>query len=129
MRASALAGRDGARLQASGEHTGNLLGLSDQLPERLTLLTDGRSRSVQLGRPEIILKHTTPRHMATASRNSDTVIQTLRRLGQDYVDDRVVATLRIRLSDPDRRQLQPDRRYAPAWVADVILTIAASSVQ
>jgi hypothetical protein len=30
--ASALAGRDGARLQASGAHAANLLGLSDQVP-------------------------------------------------------------------------------------------------
>jgi len=42
--ASALAGRDGARLQASGAHAPNLLGLSDQVPVRLTFLTDGRSR-------------------------------------------------------------------------------------
>jgi hypothetical protein len=66
--ASALAGRDGARLQASGAHAANLLGLSDQVPVRLTFLTDGRSRRVQLGRQQIILKHTTPRQMATAGR-------------------------------------------------------------
>jgi hypothetical protein len=123
--ASALAGRDGARLQASGAHAANLLGLSDQVPVRLTFLTDGRSRRVQLGQQQIILKHTTPRQMATAGRISGTVIQALRWLGQDHVDDRVVVTLRRRLSDADKRQLQQDLRYAPTWVANVMRRVAA----
>lgn len=127
--ASALAGRDGARLQASGAHAANLLGLSDQVPVRLTFLTDGRSRRVQLGRQEIILKHTTPRQMATAGRMSGTVIQALRWLGRDHVDDRVVATLRRRLSDADKRQFQQDLRYAPTWVGDVMRRVATSSVR
>lgn len=127
--ASALAGRDGARLQASGAHAANLLGLSDQVPVRLTFLTDGRSRRVQLGRQEIILKHTTPRQMATAGRISGTVIQALRWLGRDHVDDRVVATLRRRLSDADKRQLQQDLRYAPTWVGDVMRRVATPSVK
>jgi hypothetical protein len=118
--ASALAGRDGARLQASGAHAANLLGLSDQVPVRLTFLTDARSRRVQLGQQQIILKHTTPRQMAAAGRISGTVIQAPRWLGRDQIDDRVVATLRRRLSDADKRQLRQDLRYAPAWVADVV---------
>jgi hypothetical protein len=127
--ASALAGRDGARLQASGAHAANLLGLSNQVPVRLTFLTDGRSRRVQLGRQQIILKHTTPRQMATAGRISGTVIQALRWLGRDHVDDQAVSTLRRRLSDADKRQLQQDLRYAPAWVGDVMRRVATPSAK
>lgn len=126
--AAALAGRDGARLQASGAHAANLLGLSDQVPVRLTFLTDGRSRRVQLGRQQIILKHTTPRQMATAGRISGTVIQALRWLGRDHVDDTVVSTLRRRLSDADKRQLEQDIRYAPTWVGEVLRKVATRSV-
>jgi hypothetical protein len=96
---------------------------------RSTFLTDGRSRRVQLGRQQLVLKHTTPRRMATAGRICGTVIQALRWLGQDHVDDRVVATLRRRLPDADKRQLQQDLRYAPAWVADVMRRIAAPPLQ
>jgi hypothetical protein len=38
------------------------------------------------GQREIILKHTTPRNLATAGRKSGTVIQALRHLGQRHVD-------------------------------------------
>jgi hypothetical protein len=103
--------------------------LSNQVPVRLTFLTDGRSRRVQLGRQQIILKHTTPRQMATAGRISGTVIQALRWLGRDHVDDQVVSILRRRLSDADKRQLQQDLRYAPTWVGDVMRRVATSSVK
>ena len=125
--ASALAGRDGARLQASGAHAANLLGLSEQVPVRLTFLTDGRSRRLRLGKQQVVLKHTTPRQMATAGRVSGTVIQALRWLGRAHVDDRIVAVLRRRLTNADKRLLQQDLRYAPAWVADIMRAVSARS--
>ncbi|MBL8138121.1 MAG: hypothetical protein JNL48_15965 [Acidobacteria bacterium] len=88
-------------------------------------LTDGRSRRVQLGRQQVILKHTTPRQMATAGRISGTVIQALRWLGRDHVNDNVVSTLRRRLSDADKGQLHRELRWAPTWVGDVLRRIAA----
>jgi hypothetical protein len=125
--ALALAGRESARLQASGAHAANLLGLSDQVPVRLTFLTDGRSRRVQLGRQQVVLKHTTPRQMATAGRISGTVIQALRWLGQAHMDEQTIAVLRRRLSASDKRQLRQDLRYAPAWVADIMRMVAEPS--
>ena len=53
----------------------------------------------------------------------------LRWLGRDHGDDRLVATLRRRLSDADKRQLLQDLRYAPTWVADILRSVAAPSVQ
>ena len=101
-------------------------GLSDQVPVRTVFLTDGRSRNVRLGKRQIVLKNTTPRHMATAGRVSGTVIQALRWLGQRHVDDRTVAILRRRLSDSDKRQLLKDLRYAPTWIAEIMRKVAQS---
>jgi hypothetical protein len=122
--AKALSGRDNLRLQASGAHAANLLGLSTQVPIRAVYLTDGRSRKVQLGKRQIILKHTTTRQMATAGRTSGLVIQALRWLGQRNVDDSIVGALRNKLSDNDKQQLLKDLRYAPAWVADTMRKVA-----
>jgi hypothetical protein len=122
--ARALAGRDSSRLQPAGAQAANVLGLSEQVPVRAVFLTDGRARTVRIGRQQVILKHTTPRQMASAGRVSGTVIQALRWLGRPHVDDRVVAALRGRLSDRDKKQLRADLRHAPAWVADVIRRVA-----
>jgi len=80
---------------------------------KIVFLTDGASRRVKLGHREIILKHTTPRNVATAGRKSGTVIQALRHLGQRHVDDKVLAILRRQLNTDDKVQLLKDLKYAP----------------
>ena len=120
----ALKGRDNILLQPSGGYAANLLGLSDQVPMKTVFLTDGPARRVQLGKQVIMLKHTTPRAMATAGRVSGLVIQALRHIGQRYIDDTIVTRLRKRLSDDDRKQLLQDIRYAPAWIAAILRRVA-----
>ena len=91
---------------------------------RIVFLTDGPTRKVQVGRRQIILKRTTPRNMATAGKISGTVIQALRWLGQQHVDDRVVAIIKNKLDDKARQQLMKDVRYAPIWIAEIIRSLA-----
>ena len=122
--AKALAGRDATRLQPSGAYAANLLGLSTQVPMKVVYLTDGRPRTVQIGKRQIILKNTTPRYMATAKRSSGLVIQALRHLGRKNVDQQIIAQLDRRLDDDARKQLMQDIRYAPAWIADIIRRLA-----
>jgi hypothetical protein len=117
--AKALTGRDAIRLQPSGAYAANLLGLSTQVPMKVVYLTDGRSRTVQVGNQQILLKHTTPRNMKTAGKISGLVIQALRHLGRDQVDDDVVSQLDQRLDDAARKQLMKDIRYAPSWIAEI----------
>ena len=120
----ALKGRDNILLQPSGGYAANLLGLSDQVPMKIAFLTDGPGRRVQIGKQVIMLKHTTPRAMASAGRLSGLVIQALCHIGQRHVDDAIVARLQKRLSDDDRTQLLQDIRYAPAWIAAILRRVA-----
>ena len=122
--AKALSGRDAVRVQPAGVYAANLLGLSAQVPMKVVFLTDGASRRVRLGRQEIVLKHTTPRNMATAGRTSGLVIQGVRQIGQRHVSDEMIETLRRKLSDEDKRQLLKDLRYAPAWIAAIMRRVA-----
>jgi hypothetical protein len=120
----ALKGRDKIRLQPSGGYAANLLGLSEQVPMKVVFLTDGPTRRVQLGKQTIMLKRTTPRAMATAGRVSGLVIQALRHIGQRHVDESTVALLRKRLSADDKKQMLKDIRYAPAWIAAIMRSVA-----
>jgi hypothetical protein len=118
--ARALVVRNAIRLQPSGAYAAKVLGLSEQVPSRIVFLTDGPARKVKIGRREILLLHTTPRNMAAAGRKSGTVIQALRYLGKDQVDDRVIAMLRRRIADKDLVSLRRDLVHAPAWIADLL---------
>ena len=118
--ARALVVRDAIRLQLSGAYAANVLGLSEQVPSRIVFLTDGPARKVKIGKREILLQHTIPRNMATAGRKSGTLIQALRYLGQDQVDERVLANLRRYITDADRPAIRKDLHHAPAWIADIL---------
>jgi hypothetical protein len=91
---------------------------------KVVFLTDGPARHVQIGKQLIMLKHTTPRAMASAGRVSGVVIQALRHIGKRQVDDAVVANLQKRLTANDKKQLLKDIRYAPAWIAAILRRVA-----
>jgi len=122
--AAALKGRDAIRLQPTGAYAANILGLSDQVPMRLVFLTDGPSRRVTVGNREIVLKRTTPRNMATAGRASGLVIQALRWLRKDNVDEKVVAKLRRNLKPEDKATLLADAHLAPGWISAIFHQLA-----
>lgn len=117
--AKALAEKDNLKIQPSGAYAANLLGLSNQVPAKIVFLTDGSNRTVIINKQHIILKRTTPKNMATAGRVSGLIIQALRHLGQNHVDDAVIKKLKRKLTDQDKKQLIKDQRYAPVWVGEI----------
>ena len=121
--ARALAGRDATKIQPSGAHAANLLGLTTQIPMKIVYLTDGRSRTVQVGNRQIVLQHREPKNLATAGKISGLVIQALKYLGKDHVDDQLIEQLDRRLSSTDREQLLKDIRYAPEWISKIIIRL------
>jgi hypothetical protein len=112
------------RFQPSGAYSANLLGLTEQVPTRVVLLTDGASKVLRVGRLEILLRHTTPKNMQTAGRFSGLVIQVLRHLGRAQVDAEVLAALRQRLTPEKKACLLLDVRLAPAWIATIMRALA-----
>lgn len=125
--ARALVVRDAIRIQPSGAYAANLLGLSDQVPSRIVFLTDGPTRKVKIGKREIILQHTTPRNMATAGRISGTIIQALRHLGHEQVNDQALAILRRNLAHSERLAILKDLKHAPAWIAEILRRLTEPS--
>ena len=120
----ALVGREATRFQPFGAHAANVLGLTEQVPVRVVFLTDGKSRTVSIGRRKILLRHATPRQMATAGRKSGTIIQALRWLGKRSVDDSTIARVRAQLTPRERRELWKDVRHGPVWMTEILRAIA-----
>lgn len=121
-----ISDRDSIRIQPSGNYALNILGLSEQVPMKIVLLTDGPSRRIKLGKREIIFKHTTPRNMATAGLKSGVIIQALRALGKSRIDDKVLTILNRQINDSDRQELVANSKYAPVWIAKVLEFLAAN---
>ncbi len=125
--AKALAGKNHLKLQPSGAYAANLLGLSDQVPQRIVYLTDGTPRQVRIGKQYIVLRRTTPKNMATANRISGLVIQAMRYLGQRHVNRAVIEKLHKRLGSKERAQLLKDVSLAAVWIGERMREIASGT--
>ena len=124
--AAALARQTGSRIAPSGALAANRLGLSTQVPAKHVYLTDGRSREVRVGNQMFAMKHVAPKELPLGNPVSAAVIQALRYLGSDSIDDAVISRLRRRLSAKQRQQLLRDARYTTDWIADIVRKIGAS---
>lgn len=122
--AQAVADKSQLRIQPSGAYAANLLGLSEQVPLKLTFLTDGPSRTVTVGKQTVMLKHTTPKNMATAGRISGLLIQALRYMKQTQMDVKAISKLQQTLSDADKLILRQDAHLAPAWIGKIMQHIS-----
>ncbi|NVM92524.1 hypothetical protein FHT32_006215 [Variovorax sp. SG517] len=120
----ALAGKDRIRTQPTGAYAANLLGLSEQVPAKVVLLTDGTARSVQAGPLQITLKRTTPRDMAAAGRLSGLVIQAFKSLGPKNITPERVRRLRQTLPAAERAKLIQDIALAPVWMQPFLRELA-----
>jgi hypothetical protein len=123
--ARAIARKNGVRIEPSGAWAANLLGLSTQVPAKIVYLTNGTSREYQVGGQKIAFQRVGPKELLAKPGPSTLVVQGLRHLGQDRVDETVIRQLRDRLSASDRKALLRDARYTTDWIFEVLKKIAA----
>lgn len=120
----AVTGKDRIRVQPSGAYAANLLGLSEQVPAKVVLLTDGRSRMLRAGPMQIQLRHTTPRNMAAAGRLSGLAIQAFKHLGPTAMTPERLTLLRRTLPAGERKALKDDLSLAPVWMQPFLRELA-----
>jgi hypothetical protein len=122
--AQAIARRQRWKIVPEGAWAANLLGLSTQVPSKITYLTDGPNNKVLIGRRSIHFKHARPKAMAGLEGKFALVVQALRYLGKEGVGAREIETLRRTLSSPEKRRLVKDTRFGVDWIYEVAKGIA-----
>lgn len=120
----AIAGKDKLRTQPTGVYAANMLGLSEQVPAKVVLLTDGISRTVQAGPMQIRLQRTTPRQMAAAGRLSGLLIQAFKSMGVRHITPAHVERLRKNIPAVERAKVMKDLALAPAWMRSLLKQVA-----
>ncbi|HAQ78153.1 MAG: hypothetical protein VR74_01875 [Hyphomonas sp. BRH_c22] len=124
--AAAIARKDGRVVQVSPARAANMLGLTTQVPAKAVYLTDGPSRTKQIGAQTIIMRNAAARNLVGAGKPTGAVFQALRYLGKDGVDASVVARLSRTIDADTRRALVKDALQAPGWMRPVVQQIAAA---
>lgn len=121
--ANAIAKRDKARIIPTGIQALNKLGLSTQVPINAVYLIDGPSRNIKVGNGSIKFKKANPKILSVKNDINLLVIQALKELGEEAVDDKVKRKLRGVLEDLDPDIVKKDMKLAPVWVSDLIFEI------
>ena len=122
--ARAIARRQRWKIVPDGAWAANLLGLSTQVPAKITYLTDGPNNEVPIGRRSIHFKHARPKAMAGLEGKLALVVQALRYLGKESVGVKEIETLRAGLSTAEKRKLVKDTRFGVDWIYEVAKRIA-----
>lgn len=124
--ASALARKSGWRIQPSENTALNLLGLSTQVPAQTVYLSDGPGKSYVIGNRKLTFKKRRLKESGFKLRESELVVQALRALGQERIDDNVRQKLSQQWTPELWRKIVRDTKTAPAWMHGIIRSISES---
>lgn len=121
--ADAIARREGVRVHVSGARAANSLGLSAQVPARVTFLTEGTPRVRKIAGQTVEFRRAVPKRMKGAGTTAGVAIEALRHLGRSEVTSETVRRLASKLSAEDRRDLLALSASAPLWLRDVVAKV------
>jgi hypothetical protein len=123
--ARAWARKNGLRIVPSGAYAANLLGLSTQVPAKITYYTNGRTKTIKLGQHTIKLLNRGPKTMDVQGKTSPLVFQALGYFGKEGVTQGMISRLRSLLTTKDKAKLKANLHHAPAWLQTVVKQIVA----
>lgn len=118
--AQAFARKFNWRIQPSGDAALNLLGLSTQVPGRLEYLSDGPNRQYDIGNYTLAFKKSALKDVGFKHRESGLLVQALKALGKERLDESVIATLRKQLDETACKRMLKDTVTATGWVYEAI---------
>jgi hypothetical protein len=118
--AHALARKFGWRIQPSGNTALNLLGLSTQVPAQAVYLSDGPTKTYMIGNRKLIFNKTALKESGFRHRESELVVQALKELGRDRMNEALRAKLLQAIPSPVWPKLVRDTKSATAWVHEII---------
>ena len=124
--AQAFARKFNWRIQPSGDAALNLLGLSTQVPGRLVYLSDGPNRQYHVGDIDsftLEFKKSALKDVGFKYRESGLVVQALKALGKERVDETVITTIRKQLDESACKRVLKDTVTATGWVYETIKRI------
>lgn len=121
--AKAIAEKNGVQIQPAGAHAANLVGLLEQVPGRITFLTEGPSRKIKIGNQKIVFKRATKKVMSAAGTKEGLLIQALKNIGKNHIDNTMHTQIAKFLINSSKEEVRQNMRFAPAWIRSLVFKI------
>jgi hypothetical protein len=118
--ASSIAKRDRIRCIPTGSYALHALGLSNQVPMKIVLLTDGSARVINIGNRSITFKKTTPKNLMTRGEISSLVIQAVKEIGKGKISHEEEQRIIELLKQESHQNLAHDIKLAPVWIQKIM---------
>lgn len=126
--AQVYANKNGAKIQPSGAYAANLLGFSDQVPGQVIFLTDGPAGNIKIKNLDIKFKKTTVKNMYAAGSPEALVIQAFKFMGQDNIDDYILAKADDFLKSTKTKKFFDNIKFAPRWIRVLLGNLTTSDI-
>lgn len=121
--AHAIARNYGWTIVPCGDTALNLLGLSTQIPVAWVYVSDGKYEDYSYDNTTIKFKRTTNKEISKLSYKTALVVQALKALGKDNIDEGVVKKLQGTLTDAEKKAMLFEAKAATSWIYEFIKQI------
>ncbi len=121
--AEALARNFGWTIVPCGDTALNILGLSTQVPAAWSYVSDGTYKEYTYDNTTIKFKRTTNKEISKLSYKTALVIQALKALGKDNIDDTIINKLKNDLTDEEKATALLEAKAATSWIYEFIKQI------
>lgn len=125
--ANAIARNYGWTIVPCGDTALNLLGLSTQVPAIWLYVSDGPYKEYSFNNTTIKFKHTANKGISKLSYKTSLVIQALKALGKENIDNNVIVKLTKALTDDEKKNMLNEAKSTTSWIYEYIKSIARSS--
>ncbi|WP_311441267.1 DUF6088 family protein [Hoylesella buccalis] len=121
--AKAMAKRDGAKIVPTGLFAQYQLGLTQQVPMNVVYLTDGASRTIDLGKGKNIkFKRASPRYFAIRSQLALLLTMALKDWKVENLREEQIALIKAKMNENPRLQTA-DLKLMPSKVREFIISL------
>lgn len=123
MVAHALARNFGWTVVPCGDTALNILGLSTQVPAAWSYVSDGTYKEYTYDNTTIQFKRTTNKEISKLSYKTALVVQALKALGKDNINDTIINKLKNDLTDMEKTTALLEAKAATSWIYEFIKQI------
>lgn len=123
--AKAIARNFGWTIVPCGDTALNLLGLSTQVPSVWQYVSDGPYREYTIGNRVLNFKHGANKDVSGLSDKFALIVQALKALGKNNIDDPTLEKLASVLDPEERQSFMKDTQHRTAWINRVAKELVA----
>ena len=112
----ALVREKGWSIVPSGNAALNILGLDTQVPMRIIYVSSGPNRRYEWGKTSIEFQHRSSKEVGPFSEITALIIQALKAIGQENIQDCHLHRMRSLLTENDKEAIRNESRFAFTWM-------------